>query len=176
MARRPFDADAILRSILGGERSCGEFAFRIDRDGGWHYEGSPIRRHELVRLFASVLRRADDGTYWLVTPAEQGRIAVEDVPFVAVAMREAGEGRERLLSFRTNLDAWVPLDADHPLRTAPRGEAEVPYLLVRDRLEARLARPVFYELAELAEPDEGGGDGMGVWSGGRFWPLGPGDG
>src|SRR3954454_2704130 len=100
----------------------------------------------LVRLFASVLRRADDGSYWLVTPAEQGRIEVEDVPFTAVEMRRSGDGREQAISFRTNLDDWVPLDPEHPLRTVPdAGGAEVPYLLVRDRLEARLARPGFFE-------------------------------
>ena len=40
----------------------------------------------LVKLFASVLRREADGRYWLVTPAERGRIKVEDVPFLAVAL------------------------------------------------------------------------------------------
>mgnify|MGYP003693630191 CR=1 FL=1 len=40
----------------------------------------------LVKLFASVLRRETDGRYWLVTPAERGRIEVEDVPFLAVAL------------------------------------------------------------------------------------------
>jgi uncharacterized protein len=121
-----------------------------------------------------VLRRAEDGTHWLVTPGEVGRIEVEDAPFVAVEMRAEGLGRDRLLSFRTNLDEWVPLDGGHPLRLAPGGGgAEVPYLLVRDGLEARLGRSVYYELAELAEDHEGR---PGVWSGGRFWPLGGGDG
>ena len=189
MARKPFDADAILAAIARGERSCGDLAMRIDREGAWHYRGSPIPRLPLVKLFASVLRRAEDGSYWLVTPAEQGRIEVDDVPFTAVELRrEGGEGRDQRLSFRTNLDEWVPLDADHPLRTAPDpaggdGGAEVPYLLVRDRLEARVTRPVYYELAEIvdldpdAPPGDGGGPAtMGVWSGGRFWRLGRADG
>ena len=50
----------------------------------------------------------------------------------------------------------------------------MPYLLVRDRLEARLARPVYYELVEMAEPEDGAAERLGVWSGGRFWPLGSG--
>ena len=176
LPRASFDADAILRAALRGERACGTFPIRIDRDGGWHYRGSPIGRAPLVKLFAGVLRRAEDGSYWLVTPAEQGRIEVEDVPFVAVEMRRHGAGREQTISFRTNLDEWVPLDRDHPLRTAPdSGGAEVPYLLVRDRLEARLARPVYYELVEAAGPDDTG-ERYGVWSGGQFWPLGSADG
>ena len=176
MPRSPFDAEALLEAALRGERACGEFHIRIDRDGGWHYRGSPIDRLPMVRLFASVLRRAEDGSYWLVTPGEQGRIEVDDAPFTAVELRREGEGRDQLLSFRTNLDDWVPLDPDHPLRTAagPDGAAAVPYLLVRDRLEARVVRSVYYELAELAEPDPAGGTALGVWSGGRFWPLGDG--
>lgn len=172
MARKPFDADAILAAIARGEGACGTFPMRIDRHGGWHHQGSPITRLPLVRLFAGVLRRAEDGSYWLVTPVEQGRIEVEDAPFVAVELRAEGAGRDQRLRFRTNLDDWVPLDRDHPLRLAPAKDgAAVPYLLVRDRLEARLARSVFYELVERAVPSDDG-DMLGVWSAGGFFPLG----
>ena len=61
---------------------------------GW-YRGSPIGRMPLVKLFASVLRREADGSYWLVTPVERGRIEVEDAPFVAVELaadRAGGRG------------------------------------------------------------------------------------
>jgi hypothetical protein len=176
LPRTPFDADALLRAALRGERGpCGSFDIRIDRDARWHYRGTPIARLPLVRLFASVLRRAEDGSYWVVTPGEQGRIEVEDAPFTGVEFRAEGEGEAARLSFRTNLDEWVPLDEAHPLRTEPGpGGAAVPYLLVRDRLEARIARAVYYELADLAVPDPAGGAGLGVWSAGRFWPLGDG--
>lgn len=173
MARKPFDAEAILAAIARGERSCGDFEMRIDREGTWHYRGSPIGRLPLVKLFATVLRRAEDGSYWLITPVEQGRIAVDDVPFVAVDMEREGEGRAQQLRFRTNLDDWVTLGAAHPLRLARNGDgADVPYILVRDRLEARLARPVFYHLVELAEPADADEATLGVWSAGQFFPLG----
>ncbi len=151
---------------------------RIDRDGGWHYQGSPIARPALVRLFATVLRRAEDGSHWLVTPVEQGRVEVEDAPFVAVELAAEGSGRDQRLRLRTNLDDWVELDAAHPLRLEARPDgAEVPYLLVRDRLEARVARPVFYDLVELAEPAPDAEDRrVGVWSAGCFFPLGSVDG
>ena len=67
---------------------------RIARDGTWYYHGSPIGRLPLVKLFATVLRRGPDGGYWLVTPAEQGLIEVEDVPFVAVELRREGAGAD----------------------------------------------------------------------------------
>jgi uncharacterized protein len=172
--RKAFDPDAILAAIARGERSCGDFAMRIARDGTWYYQGSPIRRPPLVKLFATVLRRAPDGRYWLVTPAEQGLIEVEDAPFVAVELASEGAGAGQLLKLRTNLDEWVPVDDAHPLamRAAPDG-SQAPYLRVRDSLDARVSRSAFYHMVELAEPSPDGAEGaIGVWSAGRFFPLG----
>jgi hypothetical protein len=153
---------------------CGDLQMWIARDGTWCYRGSPIRRPSLVKLFASVLRREADGSYWLVTPAERGRIKVEDTPFLAVALSVEGEGRDRQLIFRTNLDEFVTAGPDNPLRveTAANGEP-APYILVRDGLEARLARPVFYELVELATEEQvAKRTHIGVWSKGAFFSLG----
>jgi len=154
---------------------CGDFGLSIRRDGTWFYRGSPIGRKPLVKLFASVLRRDDDGAYWLVTPAEKGRIQVEDVPFVAVEANVSGAGSEQTVTLRTNLDEIVTVGRDHPLRVEddPMTGAPAPYVLVRDRLEARLARPVFYELVERGEERrEDGARILGIWSGGIFFRLG----
>ena len=161
----------------GGRRQpidCGDLDMRIARDGTWHYRGTPIGRLPLVKLFASVLRREADGGYWLVTPAERGRIEVEDAPFLAVALTAEGEGRQQQLIFRTNLDDIVTAGPDHPLRieTAAGGEP-APYILVRDRLEAKIARPVFYDLVELGvEETVAGVVVFGLWSSGAFFGLG----
>jgi uncharacterized protein len=147
---------------------------RIARDGTWYYRGSPINRQSLVKLFASVLRREDDGSYWLVTPAERGRVTVEDAPFIAVAVEAEGEGSDRRLIFRTNLDDIVTAGPEHPLRveTAEDG-TPAPYVLVRPGLEALLARPVFYELADLGHDEAiGGKTRFGVWSDSVFFCLG----
>ena len=164
------------RSIAGKSLPIdrGDLDMRIARDGTWFYRGSPIGRPALVKLFASVLRREPDGRYWLVTPVERGRIEVEDVPFLAVALSVEGRGREQRLIFRTNLDDIVTAGPDNPLRveTAASGEP-APYILIRDQLEAKIARPVFYDLVELAteEPFEQTTQ-FGVWSRGRFYRLG----
>jgi hypothetical protein len=153
---------------------CGDLEMRIARDGTWFYRGSPIARLPLVKLFASVLRREADGHYWLVTPAERGKIEVEDVPFLAVALTAEGQGREQQLIFRTNLDDIVTAGADNPLRveTSANGEP-APYILVRDDLEARIARPVFYELVELGREERvENTTQFGVWSSGMFFVLG----
>ncbi len=147
---------------------------RIDRNGTWYYHGSPIGRKELVCLFASVLRRYPDGSYWLVTPAEAGRVEVEDAPFVGVELFVSGSGRDMVLSVRTNVDEVVTIDAAHPLKmVAEDGGEPIPYVEVRDGIAARLTRPVFYELVALGTEEKAGADPLfGIWSRGTFFPLG----
>jgi hypothetical protein len=154
---------------------CGEFGIHIARDGVWWHNGAPITRLPLVRLFASVLKRDDSGAYWLVTPAERGRVTVEDAPFTAVELTVAGAGRDQVLTFRTNLDDRLSAGDDHPLRVVTdhvTGEPS-PYILVRDGLEARLTRAVFYELVEIGREEQvGQSTAFGVWSQRKFFPLG----
>jgi hypothetical protein len=155
--------------------SCGDFDIRIARDGTWFHQGSPIGRKPLVRLFASVLRREADGAYWLVTPVERGQVIVDDAPFVAVELEASGTGSGQTLRFRTNIDDWVEVDAAHPLRVAqaPDSGEPSPYVMVRDGLEALIARSVYYHLVELAvEREEAGETVLGVWSRKTFFPLG----
>jgi hypothetical protein len=163
-----------VRSTSRAPAELTDLDMRIARDGTWFYRGTPINRMPLVKLFASVLRRESDGSYWLVTPAERGRVVVEDAPFVAVAVDREGEGRDQRLIFRTNLDEIVAAGPERALRieTADDGSPE-PYVMVRPGLEARLLRPVFYELAEMGQEEEIAGETQfGVWSGGAFFRLG----
>jgi hypothetical protein len=150
---------------------CGDIGLKIGRDGTWYYQGSPIQRPALVKLFASVLRLEDDGAYFLVTPVEKVSIEVEGAPFVAVEMWREGSGEAQALTFRTNVDDVVTADREHPLgfETEPKGSF-MPFVVVRGGLRARFARPVYYELAALAlegpSPERAG-----VWSGGVFFPF-----
>ncbi|MBM3565830.1 MAG: DUF1285 domain-containing protein, partial [Alphaproteobacteria bacterium] len=147
---------------------------RIAADGTWYHQGGPIGRKELVQLFASVLVRGDEGGFWLVTPAERARIRVDDAPFIGVELAREGTGEAQVLRLRTNVDDWVVIGPDHPLRLAPEkgGNGPKPYVAIRPGLDALVARSVYYELAALAV--EGTADGqraMGVWSAGAFFPL-----
>lgn len=148
---------------------CGDIDMEIDRDGRWHYMGSPIGREALVRLFASVLRR-DDGRYYLVTPVEKVGIRVADVPFLAVEMHVAGEGAERRMTVRTNVGDLMEAGPGHALRFAiePGSGGLMPYIHVRGGLEARFTRALSMDLAELVE--EGAG-GLGIHAGGVFHRL-----
>ncbi|MEX2647902.1 MAG: DUF1285 domain-containing protein [Alphaproteobacteria bacterium] len=148
---------------------------RIGRNGTWYHEGTPIRRESLVKLFAGALTRAADGDFWLVTPAERARIQVEDAPFVAIDCDAEGVGRQRRLVFRTNVGDRVVAGSGHPIRVERRGATgePAPYVLVRDGLEALIARPAYYRLVDLGVEEERDGRRVfGVWSDGCFFCLG----
>ncbi|HUG60245.1 MAG TPA: DUF1285 domain-containing protein [Methylomirabilota bacterium] len=149
---------------------CGDLDMEIDRDGRWHYLGSPIGREALVRLFAGVLKREGDA-YFLVTPVEKVGIRVADAPFMAVEMHVEGAEADRRITFRTNVGDVVEADPDHPLRFAMASDGGLlPYVHVRRGLEARLTRPLLHEIADLIEPRPGDGR-LGVFAGGVFHLL-----
>lgn len=160
---------------LWNPEHCGDIDMVIKADGSWWHEGSRIGREKLVRLFSTILRKDEDGETYLVTPYEKVIVHVEDAPFLAVRVDRAGEpGPGQALAFTTNLGDVALAGPDFPLRveTDPDTEEPSPYVLIRGRLEAKLTRPVFYELANMAEMNPDGSDTMGVWSRGQFFVIG----
>ena len=150
-----------------------QFDIHIANDGRWFHEGDEIRRIEMVKLFASVLMLDETGEYWLVTPVEKGRITVDDVPFIVSEMSfvSGADPRTNEIQFCTSLDENIALDAAHPVlfRSVNDLQGLRPYVEVRSGLLAKLSRPVYYQLAELAEK---GPDGrLGVWSHKQFFAL-----
>lgn len=149
---------------------CGDIGMKIARDGQWYYDNSPIGRKKLVRLFSTILRHDKDGEHYLVTPVEKIRVEVEDAPFVATLMQVSGAGQEQILRFETNVGDFAEAGPEHPMRfeiDAATGEPS-PYVHVRARLEALIARSVFYDLVELGVVEN---DKFGVWSHGVFFPI-----
>ncbi|KAF1071657.1 MAG: hypothetical protein GAK45_00462 [Pseudomonas citronellolis] len=154
---------------------CGDIDMRIARDGTWYYQGTPIGRKPMVRLFSTILRR-DGDQYLLVTPVEKVGIQVDDAPFLAVAVEVVGEGEAQVLHFTDNVENRFSAGVEHPIRVEldPQTEEPAPYVRVRTNLEALIHRNVFYQLVELAVPrDVDGQPWLGVWSGGQFFPIGP---
>ncbi len=151
---------------------CGDLDMEIKRDGTWFYEGTPIGRKPLVRLFSTILK-LEDGKYFLVTPVEKVGIRVEDAPFVAVDIEAMGEGPGQSISFTTNVGDTVVAGQDHVIRV-DRDEAgePSPYVHVRAGLEALIDRKSFYRLVDMGEAHEVDGTEMfGVWSDGTFFPI-----
>jgi len=152
---------------------CGDLDMRIARDGTWFYLGTPIGRHELVKLFASIIRR-DGDDYFLVTPVEKVGITVDDAPFVAVDFTVTGAGEEQVLRFVTNVGDEAMAGPDHPIRVTrdPETGEPSPYVLIRANLEALIDRKSFYRLVELGSREAvAGTEWFGVRSGGMFFPI-----
>jgi uncharacterized protein len=154
---------------------CGDLDLRIAADGTWYYLKTPIGRPALVKLFASVLKREAD-KYYLVTPVEKCGIVVEDAPFLAVELKVETQPSRQLLHFRTNVDDWVACGPHHALRFEPEPETGglKPYLHVRADLWAKVTRALFYDLVELGEEREVGGQRMfGIASDLEFFAMQP---
>ena len=153
-----------------------DIGMEIRADGSWWHEGGEIKRPAMVKLFARILRKDGDGRTFLVTPYEKVIVHVEDAPFLAGRMDVLGTpGRDQEIGFVTTLGDVTLAGADRPIRvkTDPVTGEPSPYVLVRGRLEAKIARSVFYELVDLAEPSPEDRNLLGVWSKGVFFPLGP---
>jgi uncharacterized protein len=179
-ASNPLKGLKDAQSAAGGDKSmppvhlwnppfCGDIDMRIAADGTWYYMNSPIGRKPLYVLFASVLRK-DGEDYFLVTPVEKCGIKVEDAPFTAIRMHIEGSGRTQVISFETNVDDAVHVDATNRLRfeseTATGGLK--PYVKVRGNLEALVSRALFYDLVAAGVTQ---GEWFGVWSSGVFFPM-----
>ncbi len=157
-----------------------DIGLRIAADGQWYHQGGKIQRRRLVGLFSSVLRLDPDGNHYLVTPRLKYPVAVEDAPFRAVEVKRRGAGRAQNLFFRTNAGDAVLADREHPIRitTHPATGQPSPYVEVRAGLQAKISRPVYYELAQLLEPSDDPKDAkdagklLGLYSAGQFFPFG----
>jgi len=157
---------------------CGDLDMVIKSDGTWFYMGTPIGRQALVKLFSTVLRKDEDGKTYLVTPVERVGITVEDAHFIAVEMNARDEDGEQIITFRTNMDDLFEAGPDNPMRfvIVEENDGVKPYVLVRGRLEAVLARSVMYELIAHGEEIEVDGVLMfAIRSNGITFPVMPAD-
>jgi len=149
-------------------------AIRIDKDGKWHARTGPITRRRVLKLYAKALRRNGYRQYSLAAPCDQVQVEVEDAPFIGVQLASDGDGPEQQLRLRTNLDEEVAIGPDNPVRFERDAETGglIPYVLLRDGLEARCSRSVAFELAALASEETYGGlPHLDLWIAGVFFPI-----
>jgi uncharacterized protein len=150
---------------------CGDIDMKIEADGTWLYQKTPIGRPALVKLFSGILKREGD-KYFLVTPVEKVGLIVVDAPFLAVELK-VEHADDQILAFRTNVDDWVEVGTEHALKFVPEATGGLkPYLHVRRDLWAKVTRALFYDLVALGEEREVGGKAMfGVASKGEFFAM-----
>lgn len=133
-------------------RRKGRIEIAIDREGKWYYQGTPIERPEMVKLFASALL-ADEGKYYLAAPEQLLLISVEDLPFIIKSLHLGNNNGLQQIEVTTNCDERFAIGEAHPLELlcAPGSDEKLPAVLVREGLYARFNRNTYYELAGLAE-------------------------
>lgn len=144
---------------------CGDLDMEIRADGTWFYQGTPIGRPAMVRLFSTILKREGD-SFFLVTPVEKVGIRVVDAPFVAVDADILPDA----VTFTTNVGDRVTAGPDNPITLRGNADQPRPYVHVRAGLDALIDRKTFYRLAAATTEDAGR---AGVRSGGAFFPLEP---
>lgn len=152
--------------------SISDSKMQILPDGRWFHDGGEIKRASMIRAFASLLRKDDDG-FWLVTPYEKQSIIVDDAPFVAVELSSNGAKHLRQITVRTNTDDIIVIGPENPIimQASVKGDL-IPYVLVRGELMAKCGRNVTYELYELAIEESGEiAETIGIYSGGIYFDL-----
>jgi hypothetical protein len=129
----------------------GDIEIRISADGTWYHEGGKIERESIVRLFAAILRREEDGEYYLVTPGEKWRIEVELHPLIVTDVEKSADG---VLQLTLNTGKRLAVDAGHPLFLEPALD-NIAGVKLDYGLSAVFNRPAWYRLVGLAEEREG---------------------
>ncbi len=155
----------------------GDMDLRINRDGQWIHKGEPLGREAIVRLFSTILRREEDGEYYLVTPVEKWRIQVDDTPLLAHSFQLEGSGEGQVIKFTTNVGETIEVGDEHPLSVGSYEDTGQPRPVIRVRhgLDARLVTAAYYDLAEhVVEQTVDGKTVLGVFSAGNFYKIGPG--
>lgn len=123
-----------------------EFPIKINSNGDWFYNNSLIKKKTLIKLFSSVLVADNKENFYLETPAEKGKITVEDAPFVIKDFIIKGSSNNKSIIFITNIDEEVILSKKNPLFYKLKKKNYIPYIALRKNINAKITRSVYYQL------------------------------
>lgn len=132
----------------------GDISIRIDAQGDWYHEGDKIERESLVRLFASILRREEDGDYYLVTPREKWRIQVDLHPLLVTDIDKLMVDGVQVLEATLNTGRRIIVSEQYPLFLDP-AVGNIAALVLPHGLTALCTRPVWYRLVDLSDSADG---------------------
>ncbi len=148
VGRRNFDSPPLH---LWNPPLSGDIPIRITADGTWYHEGGKIGRESIVKLFAAILRREEDGEYYLVTPGEKWRIQVDLHPLVVTDIEKQANG---ILQATLNTGKQVDVSGTHPLFLEPAVD-NVAALKLDHGLCAIFSRAAWYRLVNAANDMDG---------------------
>lgn len=142
----------------------GDIAICINAQGIWSHDGDKINRESLVRLFASILRREQDGQYYLVTPSEKWRIEVVSHPLLVTDIDLLEVADAPVLEATLNTGRRILVSEQNSLFLDPVA-GDIAVLNLPHRLTALCTRSAWYRLVDLAEIGE---DGKAILRSGEF--------
>jgi len=123
-----------------------KFPIKIKSNGEWLYQNSLIKKKALIKLFSSVLVADEKGNFYLETPAEKGKIEVEDSPFVIKNFFIRGLNKNQEIIFKTNIDEEIVLSKKNSLFYKKYKQSFIPYIVIRKNINAKILRSVYYQL------------------------------
>ena len=151
-----------------------EAKFQIDRECRWFYEGTEIKRHAMVCLFARYLKRDIDGRYNIVTPYERESVGVERVPFKVTKIWAEYLDNSCDLYVETNVNDVIKIDSEDRIRyfIDEKNQGVVPYVIIRENIEAVFTRSCMLDLIDYCDYHNiNDGEVFGFWSNKRFFPV-----
>ena len=123
-----------------------KFPIKIKSNGEWLYQNNLIKKKSLIKLFSSVLVADEKGNFYLETPAEKGKIEVEDSPFVITTFVIKDLNKNQEIIFKTNIDEEIILSKKNPLFYKKTKKGFIPYIVLRKNINAKILRTVYYQL------------------------------
>ncbi|SFN06100.1 DUF1285 domain-containing protein [Thermodesulforhabdus norvegica] len=130
---------------------CG---IKVDSEGNWFYEGRPIIREDILKLFYSNLHFSREKGFWIEWQGKACTLDVEDTPYVVIDVekKEQPGGNEYFLLRLRHIKETEQLDP----RTLFVGRGNVLYCKIKGgEVKARFSRPAYYRLAKWIEEDNG---------------------
>ena len=123
-----------------------KFPIKIKSNGEWLYQNTLIKKKTIIKLFSSVLVADEKGNFYLETPAEKGKIEVEDSPFVITSFVIKGLNKNQEIIFKTNIDEEIVLSKKNSLFYKKYKQSFIPYVVIRKNINAKILRSVYYQL------------------------------
>lgn len=122
------------------------YRFLIDKNGNWFQDGIKIQHRHTYLYNNKLLKRGDDGVYFLDEGSGKLFIKVEDTPFVVKMVDKKDEDYYLTLNDETR----EKLD----LRTLRINDDNIPYAKVKNgEFDARFTRPAYYEFMKDLRKD-----------------------
>ena len=123
-----------------------KFPIKIKSNGECLYQNTIIKKKALIKLFSSVLVADGKGNFYLETPAEKGKIQVEDSPFIIISFDIKSLNKNQEIIFKTNIGEEIVLSKKNFLFYKKYKQSFIPYIVIRKNINAKILRSVYYQL------------------------------